>query len=123
MAVQVLNKCLNTDKAINIIFIDSSRSSIDGRRIEQNQMPQNTLVKDFAQTFPLDQFDSLEPMPDQLMDELEAVIVKFPKPLISHVNKAMFHISMKYGRTDTKRGEFLGLSKRKYNRWRTKLDI
>ena len=125
IAVQTVSKMMATDKGFNFIYIDNRQSNVDNRSLhnEQQKLSNPAINNRGSSAFPSFEVQNTGQIPEYLINELEDIVRKFPTPVLSHLMKALFEISGRQGRdTDGKRGKFLGISKRKVNYWRNKLN-
>ena len=125
IAVQTVSKMMATDKGFNFIYIDNRQSNVDNRSLHNEQQKlSNPAINRGSSAFPSFQVQDTGKIPENLINELEDIVRKFPTPILPCLMKALFIIAGKQGRdTDGKRGKFLGISKRKVNYWRNKLNL
>ena len=123
VAMQIVNKAMQSDKNLNIFYIDASQNSIDSKSIDcpnkidpPKQIENKEIVPNIIPS-------ELGKIPGFVMDEFERVVKRFPQPVLGHVVRALFEIAYTQGNIDKQRGEFLGMPKTTFGYWRRKLKI
>ena len=127
IALQVINKMTESGRGFNFVYVDCRRSDIDNRQVScSEKIDESTplpLTNDSKKILPSVVSSKVGKIPGYLKDDLKKIVVRFPKPILDHVIKALFELAVENGSTDQERGEFLGIDHGKMHYWKKKLNI
>lgn len=124
IAMTIVNKMIDSG-GMNMVYIDNRTADIDNRQqTMQSQQPQHLAeINDNREMIPNVTLSNTAHIPNHLLDDLEAVIQKFPQPRLDHMIKAVFKIALRHGSSNEERGKWLGIERGKTQYWIKKLKV